>query len=243
MLPRVFPPFHEIEHLDLYAVMEPAREVGGDFFDFFILEDKRLCFCVGDVSGKGVPAALFMVITMTILRNQVMLNPSLEQVFQQTNAMLCADNDENMFVTLFMGIIDTRTGKLEYISAGHNPPLVSSDGKDFEFLEVSPSLVMGGMNGYRYRAATTAMRPGDMLFLYTDGVTEAMNWDEELFGDSRTTRELNALKGKPVREVIRGMREAVDRFTQGAPASDDITMLALTLTEQVAERGEARESG
>lgn len=230
MLPRVFPPFHEMEHLDLYAVMEPAREVGGDFFDFFILEDKRLCFCIGDVSGKGVPAALFMVITMTILRNQVMLNPSLEQVFHQTNAMLCADNDENMFVTLFMGILDPMTGNLEYVSAGHNPPLVSYGGKDFEFLEVAPSLVMGGMNGYAYRSATTVIRPGDMLFLYTDGVTEAMNWNEELFGDSRTVLELDALKGEPVRGVIRGMREAIDRFTQGAPASDDITMLAITLT-------------
>jgi phosphoserine phosphatase RsbU/P len=230
MLPRIFPPFPEIEHLDLYATMEPAREVGGDFFDFFVLEDHRLCFNIGDVSGKGVPAALFMVITMTILRNQATLNPSLEQVFQQTNAMLCGGNDETMFVTLFMAILDPKTGELEYISAGHNPPLLSVRGKDFEFLNVSPSLVMGGMEGYPYRASKIVMQPGDMLFLYTDGVTEAMNAGDELFGDNRTMQALNDLKGKPVRELIQGMREAIDSFTQGAPASDDITMLAVSLT-------------
>ena len=230
MLPRIFPPFHEMDHLDLYATMEPAREVGGDFFDFFILEDGRLCFSIGDVSGKGVPAALFMVITMTILRNQALHDPSLERLFRQTNSMLCAENDENMFVTIFMGILDPATGELEYISAGHNPPLISSGGKDFEFLPVAPSLVMGGMEGYRYRSAKTVMNPGDMLFLYTDGVTEAMNAGEELFGDVRMREAINGLKGMKVREVIRGMRAAIDGFTRGAPASDDVTMLAVTLT-------------
>ena len=230
MLPRIFPPFPEMESLDLYAIMEPAREVGGDFFDFFILEDGRLCFSIGDVSGKGIPAALFMVITMTILRNQALHNPSLERVFQQTNTMLCAENDENMFVTLFMAILDPKTGTLEYISAGHNPPLISLGGKDFEFLEVEPSLVMGGMEGAPYRSATMVMRPEDLLFLYTDGVTEAMNEADEQFGEARTIQALNDLKGKPVSEVICGVRTAIHTFTQGAPASDDVTMLAVMLT-------------
>lgn len=234
MLPRIFPPLPEIENLDLYAVMEPAREVGGDFFDFFVLDDRRLCFCVGDVSGKGVPAALFMVITMTMLRNQAMYNPSLEKLFQNANALLCADNDENMFVTLLMGILDTKTGELEYISAGHNLGLISSEGQDFEFLQIEPSLVMGGMDWYTYHSATTLLKPGDVLFLCTDGVTEAMNSEDELFGNDRTVHALNGLKGKPVRELIRGMRDAMDCFTCGAPASDDITMMAVTLT------GEAR---
>lgn len=229
MLPRIFPPFPDIENLDLYAIMEPAREVGGDFFDFFVLEDRRLCFSIGDVSGKGVPAALFMVIAMTILRNQVTLNPSLERVFRQTNAMLCHDNDENMFVTLFMGILDPRTGELEYVNAGHNPPLISRGGGDFEFFEVQPSLVLGGMEDYPYRATKTVLRPGDVLFLYTDGVTEAMNTSEELFGNERAVAAINTLKGRPVREVIRGVREAVSGFARGAPAWDDITMLAVTL--------------
>lgn len=235
ILPRIFPPFPDIEHLDLYAVMEPAREVGGDFFDFFVLEDKRLCFCIGDVSGKGVPAALFMVITMTILRNQAMYNPSLEHLFLRANTLLCADNDENMFVTLVMGILDPETGILEYISAGHNLAFISSGGKDFEFLKIAPSLVMGGMDWYAYRSETTVMQPGDMLFLCTDGVTEAMNSEEELLGNNRTIAALNGLKGKPVRELIGGMREAIAGFTQGAPASDDVTMLAVTLTGKVPE--------
>ena len=231
MLPRVFPPFPDIANIDLFAIMEPAREVGGDFFDFFVLDDKRLCFSIGDVSGKGVPAALFMVITMTILRNQVTLNPSLKQVFRQTNAMLCLDNDENMFVTLFMAILDPRTGELEYINAGHNPPLLSRDGKDFEFLDVQPSLVLGGMENYAYDAAKTVLRPGDIIFLYTDGVTEAMNPSEELFGNDRTIAALNALKGRSVHDLIHGMRESIRDFTRGAPAWDDITMLAVTLDE------------
>jgi PAS domain S-box-containing protein len=230
MLPRTFPPFPEMAHVNLYATMEPAWMVAGDFFDFFVLKDKHLCFCIGDVSGKGVPAALFMVNTMNILRHQSTRNPSLDQVFHHANAMLCSGNDESMFVTLFMGILDTKTGQLEYISAGHNPPLISLGGRNFEFLKVEPSPIMGISEESSYRSHKTVMAPGDMLFLYTDGVTEAMNADLELFGNDRTTHALNALKGKPVREVIQGMREAIDGFTAGAQASDDVTMLAVTLT-------------
>jgi phosphoserine phosphatase RsbU/P len=129
-----------------------------------------------------------------------------------------------------MAILDPKTGELEYINAGHNPPLLSVRGKDFEFLEAPPGFVMGSLEGYAYHASKAVMHPGDMLFLYTDGVTEAMNARGELFGNERTTEALNNLKGKPVREVIRGMREAIDGFIQGAPASDDVTMLAVSLT-------------
>jgi len=230
MLPRIFPPFPEIEHLDLYATMEPAREIGGDFYDFCILDDRRLYFSIGDVSGKGIPAALFMVITMTILRNQTTLLSSLEQVFAQTNAMLCSGNDENMFVTLFTGILDPVTGELEYINAGHNPPLLSAGGKDFEYLKAPPGMAMGCVEDYAYRSTKTVLSPGDVLFLYTDGVTEAMNEEGKLFGNERTIQALNRLKGRPVRELIRGMHEDVDLFIEGAPASDDVTMLAVSLT-------------
>jgi len=230
MLPKTFPPFPEMAHVSLYATMKPARMVAGDFFDFFVLKDKHLCFCIGDVSGKGVPASLFMVNTMNILRHQSSRNPSLDQVFHQANAMLCSGNEESMFVTLFMGILNTKTGQLEYISAGHNPPLISLGGRNFEFLKVEPNLMMGISEESSYHSHKTIMGPGDMLFLYTDGVTEAMNADQELFGNDRTTYALNALKGKPVREVIQGMREAIDGFTAGAQASDDVAMLAVTLT-------------
>lgn len=230
MLPKIFPPFPEMAHVSLYATMKPARMVAGDFFDFFVLQDKNLCFCIGDVSGKGVPAALFMVNTMNVLRQQSTRNPSLDQVFHQANAVLCSGNEESMFVTLFMGILNTKTGHLEYISAGHNPPLISLGERDFEFLKVEPSLLMGISEDSSYRSCKTVMEPGDMLFLYTDGVTEAMNADQELFGNDRTIYALNALKGKPVRKVVQGMREAIDAFTAGAQASDDVAMMAVTLT-------------
>jgi sigma-B regulation protein RsbU (phosphoserine phosphatase) len=129
MLPRLFPPYPDIANLDLFATMEPAKEVGGDFYDFYLLDDRRLCFCIGDVSGKGVPAALFMVIGMTILKNLVRQGQPLAQVFTQANNMLCSEND--MFITAFMGILDTATGELEYLSAGHNPPLISQGGRGF----------------------------------------------------------------------------------------------------------------
>jgi PAS domain S-box-containing protein len=230
MLPKTFPPFPEMAHVNLYATMEPAWMVAGDFFDFFVLKDKHLCFCIGDVSGKGIPAALFMVNTMNILRQQSTRNPSLNQVFHEANVMLCSGNDESMFVTLFMGILDTKTGELEYISAGHNPPLISIGGGNFEFLKVEPNPIMGILEESSYRSLKTVMGPGDILFLYTDGVTEAMNADLELFGNDRTIHALNVLREKPVRELIQGMREVIGSFTADAQVSDDVTMLAVNLT-------------
>lgn len=231
MLPRIFPPFPDIKEIDLFATMQPAREVGGDFFDFFLLEDGRLCFCVGDVSGKGVPAALFMVIVMTILRNQAMHDANLARIFAQTNTMLCADNDEMMFVTVFMGILDPRSGKLEYISAGHNPPALGRADGTFTFLRSEPSLAMGIMEEVDFAVCTTNLSPGDMLFVYSDGVTEAMDRTGQLFSEIRTIAALNRLKGKSVREVVLGMDGAIKAFANGAAPSDDITMLAVEVIQ------------
>lgn len=231
MLPRLFPPYPDMANLDLYATMEPAKEVGGDFYDFFLIDDHRLCFSIGDVSGKGIPAALFMVITRTILKNQVLQGNSMTDIFYQTNNLLCSDNEENMFVTVFMGILDTRTGELEYISAGHNPPLVSRDGGNFDFLKVNHYLVLGGMEDYRYDSLKTVLKPHDRLFVYTDGVSEATNARNELLGDSRMVAAANRLKNSDVRGIIGGMREEIDRFVQDTPASDDVTMLALMLLD------------
>lgn len=229
MLPRIFPPFPEIKEIDLFATMQPAREVGGDFFDFFLLEDGRLCFSVGDVSGKGVPAALFMVIVMTILRNQAMHDANLERIFARTNTMLCADNDEMMFVTVFMGILDPRTGRLEYISAGHNPPALGRANGEFDFLRSEPSLAMGVMEDMEFTMYSTDLAPGDLLFVYSDGVTEAMDASGELFGDERTIAALNALNKQNVRDVVGSMNQEIKAFAKGAPQSDDITMLALEM--------------
>jgi len=231
MLPRIFPPYPNMANLDLYATMEPAKEVGGDFYDFFLIDDHRLCFSIGDVSGKGIPAALFMVITRTILKNLVLQGNSMPDIFFKTNNLLCSDNEENMFVTVFMGILDTRTGELEYISAGHNPPLVSREGRDFEFLKVNHYLVLGGMEDYRYDSLTTVLKPRDRLFVYTDGVSEATNGQNELLGDGRMVAAANRLVNRDVRGIIAGMREEIDRFVLDTPASDDVTMLALMLLE------------
>lgn len=230
MLPRLFPPFPDIDNLDLYATMEPAREVGGDFYDFFLIDDHRLFFSIGDVSGKGVGAALFMVITRTILKNQAMQGNSLPDIFYQTNNLLCFDNVENMFVSVFMGVLDLRTGELEYISAGHNPPLLSRGGGKYAYLETPSTLVLGGLEDYPYPSSHIKFEPGDMLFLYTDGVTEAMNDRDELFSEDRMFQVMDRLRGKDVRSVIRGVRGEIDAFVQGTPASDDVTMLILTLT-------------
>ncbi len=229
MLPRIFPPYPDIANLDLYATMEPAKEVGGDFYDFFPLDDGRLCFCIGDVSGKGVPAALFMVIGMTILKNLVRQGQPLDQVFDQANNMLCSEND--MFITVFMGILDAATGELEYVSAGHNPPLIARRGGDFDYLDTPIHLFLGGMEDVNYQSSRLTLGPGDLLFLYTDGLTEAQDAQGAFFTGARMVAAINQLQGQEVRTLIAGMRAAVAGFVQEAPAADDLTMLALSLTD------------
>ncbi|MFZ1536387.1 MAG: SpoIIE family protein phosphatase [Chromatiaceae bacterium] len=230
MLPRIFPPDLDIANLDLYATMEPAKEVGGDFYDFYLLDDRRLCFCIGDVSGKGVPAALFMVIGMTILKNLVRQGQPLDQVFIQANKMLCSEND--MFITAFMGILDTATGELEYVSAGHNPPLIAQGGADFDYLDTPIHLFLGGMEDVGYQSSRLILAPGDCLFVYTDGLNEAQNAQGAFYTGPRMVAAINGLKHRGVRDLIGGMREAVAAFVQEAPAADDLTMLALTITPQ-----------
>lgn len=232
MLPRTFPPYPEIENLDLYAIMEPAREVGGDFYDFFPLDNRRFCFSIGDVSGKGIPAALFMVITRTILKNQAMQGSSLNKIFSRTNDLLCSENVENMFVTVFMGILDTQSGEVEYVCAGHNPPLISRQKDPYSFLDVKRNLVLGGMESYPYQAQRLTLQPGDVLFLHTDGVNEAMNKRGELFGDERMIGALNSADNEKVRGIIEKVSSVVSVFVGETPASDDLTMLALTLNKR-----------
>ncbi|GAB1392791.1 hypothetical protein MASR1M60_09540 [Rhodocyclaceae bacterium] len=233
MLPRIFPPYPDIANLDLFATMEPAKEVGGDFYDFYLLDDHRLCVCIGDVSGKGVPAALFMVIGMTILKNLVRQGLPLEQVFAQANNMLCSDN--SMFITVFMGILDTTTGEFEYISAGHNPPLIARAGEAFEMVATRTHLVLGGMEDVPYQSSRLRMAPEDILFIYTDGLTEAQNAAGELYSEARMLTAINRLEDRNVRALVEGMRQQVAGFVLDAPPADDLTMLALTLQETVAQ--------
>lgn len=227
MLPRIFPPFPDRNEIDIFASMEPAKDVGGDFFDFFFIDDRKLCFVIADVSGKGVPAALFMVITKTLIKNQALLGMPAEDIMTTVNSLLCADNDECMFVTVFIGILDVHTGELTFSNAGHNPPLLYRNGEEYEWLACKKGFVLAGMDNMKYQASEIVLGKNDTLFLYTDGVTEAMNIDGKLFSDERLKVTLNKLKNLNGKELAEGVRDEIRDHVKDAAQSDDITMLVL----------------
>ena len=227
MLPRIFPAFPEREEFDVYATMNPAKEVGGDFYDFFLVDDDHLAVVIADVSGKGVPAALFMVIAKTLIKNHAQNQEAPGTVFTQTNEQLCEGNDAGLFVTGWMGVLEISTGKFVYVNAGHNPPLLKRAGGTFEWLKSRPGFVLAGMEGVRYRENTLQLEPGDRLYLYTDGVTEATNSHEELFGDERLQNALNEYMDLPVEQFLPKIKECIDAFVGDADQFDDITMLEL----------------
>lgn len=230
MLPNIFPAFPDQKEIDIYAAMDPAKEVGGDFYDFFKVDSTHLGVVMADVSGKGVPAALFMVIAKTIIKNQALTGGPLEQVFARANEQLCENNGEGLFVTAFMGLLDLTDGTFAYVNAGHNPPLLRHSGGPYEYLQLSPGFVLAGLEGMEFPGGTLQLAPGDALFLYTDGVTEALNTEEELFGEDRLKAALNApeAQGKKPIDLLPHIRSVLSDFAQGAEQADDITMLAIT---------------
>lgn len=227
ILPKGVPPLPPRDRFDLHALIEPAREVGGDFYDYFPVDDDRLCFVIADVSGKGVPAALFMAMSMTLLKATAREGLPPERVLAKVNEELSRDNEVNMFVTLFCGILDTSTGELVFANAGHNPPLVLRSPGDVAFLKTVNGLALGVMEGAPYRRESLRLEAGDALLLYTDGVTEAMDPADELFGDQRLHRAAEELAGKPLPEMTAGLLERVTAFAAGAAQSDDITIMAI----------------
>ena len=227
MLPRTFPPFPDRKEFDIFATMEPAKEVGGDFYDFFFIDENKLCFLIGDVSGKGVPAALFMAISRILLKTEALRDIPPDEILYNVNNTLCPDNDASMFVTLFCVILNTETGEMQFANAGHNPPLISANGEGFEFIQLPKSFVVGPMPDTEYKSQKLTLNPSDTIFLYTDGVTEAMNPDSQLFSDERLAECLSDLNDKNVEEIVRAVKEQIVEFAQGALQSDDITMLAL----------------
>ena len=229
-LPSVFPPFPERHDFDIYASMEPAREVGGDFYDFFMLDSHRLVMLIADVSGKGVPAALFMMQAKTEIHSLVESGLDVDAAFTETNRRLCEANESGMFVTAWLGILDLTTGMLSFANAGHNPPLVRRAGGDYEYLRVAkPNFFLAGMDGIKYRKYTMPLFPGDRLFLYTDGVTEACNPDEDMYGEHRLLAVLNGDPGLPPHKTCETIATSVHSFANGAEQSDDITMLCVSL--------------
>ena len=227
MLPHIFPPFPERTEFDLYASMDPAKEVGGDFYDYFLIDDDHLCLVMADVSGKGVPGALFMMSSKIILDSVAMLGRSPAEILAKTNEAICSNNEAQMFVTVWLGILEISTGTLTAANAGHEYPVLMRPDGQFELFKDKHGFVLGGIDGAKYREYTLRLESGTKLFLYTDGVPEAANKDNELFGTDRMLAALNTdTKAEPKR-VLANVRAAVDGFVQGAEQFDDLTMLCL----------------
>jgi sigma-B regulation protein RsbU (phosphoserine phosphatase) len=227
ILPRRFPPFQQRQDFELFAAMIPARDVGGDFYDFFLVDPDHLGFLIADVSGKGIPAALFMAICRTLLKSAALNGLSPAECLQRANRQICLDNGSEMFVTVFYGLLDTRSGAVEYCNAGHNPPYVLRAGGAAEELAPTGDTVLGVFDGLTYHQASLQLAAGDSLLLYTDGVTEAMNEARELFSDRRLADYLAAARAATPQALIDGMVDAVAQFTGAATRSDDLTALAL----------------
>lgn len=220
MIPKIFPAFPERKDLDMSAMLVPAKEVGGDLYDFFI-RDEHLFFCVGDVSGKGVPASLVMAVTRSLFRSLSNREKSPATIVTQMNDSMSDMNESNMFVTLFIGVLDMKTGHLDYCNAGHNAPVLFTD--HISMLEVEPNLPLGIIQDFQYKEQSVQLKNDDALFLYTDGVTEAENIHHELFGEERMEAVLHTRRS--AQEHLEAMRNAIAAFVGEAPQSDDITLL------------------
>ena len=227
MLPHVFPPFPNRKEFDLYAMMQPAREVGGDFYDFFLIDENHLCLVIADVSGKGIPAALFMMISKTILQSCAMLGNGAAETLMRMNEALCSNNQVEMFVTVWIGILEISTGKLTAANAGHEYPALMRNNGEFELLKDKHGLVVGGMEGTRYKEYELQLLPGDKLFVYTDGLPEASDSENHMFGTERMLATLNQRKNATPDELIKGTYGAVGDFVKDAEQFDDLTMLCM----------------
>ncbi len=227
LLPGTFPAFPDRHEFDIYASMDPAKEVGGDFYDFFFVDEDHLCMLVADVSGKGIPAALFMMLSKTILTNIAMMQKSPAEVLEKTNDAICFNNREEMFVTVWLGILELSTGKMTAANAGHEYPVLKKPNADFELLMDKHGFVIGGMENIKYREYEMQIEPGTKLFLYTDGLPEAMDSHEELFGIERMMDALNESLDLSAQEILVHVRKRVDEFVGEAPQFDDLTMLCM----------------
>ncbi len=233
MLPCIFPPFPNREEFDIFASMDPAKEVGGDFYDFFLVDDTHLAVVVADVSGKGVPAALFMVIGKTLIKDHTTPGKDLGEVFMEVNRLLCEGNAEEMFITAFEGVLDLETGELRFVNAGHETPFLCRAGGQYEPYRIRAGFVLAGMENTRYKMGSVTLQPGDRLFQYTDGVTEATNAENELYGSERLAAVLNRNAAAAPDALIPAVKADIDAFVGTSPQFDDITMLALEFKKKM----------
>ena len=240
VLPKIFPPFPDFTGAELFGSMTPAKEVGGDFYDFFVVGENKLAVVIADVSGKSVPAALFMMVARTLIKNRALSGDEPQELLASVNNQLCQNNDAGMFVTAFVGILDTKCDILRYANAGHNPPVLLRGGQAF-WLPVKSGLMLGVFENADFITQETAFGEDDLLLIYTDGVTEAMNKNEELFGDERLM-ELMSEKAREAAEgtlspeqLVQAVSGTISQFADGAEQADDITMLALCKTSGTGE--------
>ena len=227
MLPCIFPPFPNRKEFEIFAMMNPAKEVGGDFYDFFMVDNDHLAIVVADVSGKGVPAALFMVIGKTLIKDHTAFHSDLGDVFTEVNDILCASNSEEMFITAFEGVLNIHTGEFRYVNAGHEIPFICEKGEVYKPFPVKAGFVLAGMDGLHYKGGSITLKPGDKLFQYTDGVTEATDSTNKLFGMDNLQKTLVKNSNKSMHELLAAVKESIDAFVGDAPQFDDITMLGL----------------
>jgi sigma-B regulation protein RsbU (phosphoserine phosphatase) len=229
LLPRIFPPFPDHPEFDIYASMVPAKEVGGDFYDFFFIDEKNLCFLIADVSDKGVPAALYMMVAKTLLKTEGQRLGEPDKMLNSVNRILASDNETCMFTTVFCAILDITTGDVRFANAGHNPPLII-DSAGVRYLSLKPGLMLGAMAETVYATERFTLEKEGILFLYTDGVTEAKSPEDELYGEERLLKALQAAPQEGLANLIHYISSEVAHHASGAPQSDDITMLAIKMT-------------
>lgn len=233
MLPCIFPAFPDRDEFDIYATMNPAKEVGGDFYDFFMVDERHLAIVVADVSGKGVPAALFMVIGKTLIKDHTEPGRDLGEVFSEVNDILCDSNSEGMFITAFEGVLDLVTGEFRYVNAGHEIPFICKAGETYAPYKIRAGFVLAGMEGMRYKCGSIQLEPGDKIYQYTDGVTEATNKENELYGMQRLEAVLGKNSEKSPTDLLAVVKADIDEFVGEAPQFDDITMLSLVYKKRM----------
>lgn len=231
-LPDVFPAFPDRNEFDIYALMDPAKEVGGDFYNFFLIDDDHLALVIADVSGKGIPAALFMMVTNILISDRTMMGGTPGEILSFVNENICARNRADMFVTVWLGILEISTGKLTASNAGHENPVIYRKGKHFEVFKDPHGFVIGGLEGMRYKDYEIRLNKGDKLFLYTDGLPEATDSDQKLYTVERMAKELNLYQDGSPQEIIEGMQISVNDFVGDAPQFDDLTMLCIEIKDE-----------
>ena len=240
MLPNIFPAFPDRDEFNIYASMTPAKEVGGDFYDFFFIDHDRLAMVIADVSGKGIPAAMFMVMAKGIIETQCMSGKTPAEILADVNKMICAKNHEKMFVTVWLGILDLRSGELTAANAGHEYPVIKEPDSDFEVMHDKHGFVIGGFKRMKYEDYIIKMKPGSKLFVYTDGVTEATDADDRLFGVERTVLSLNKAKNASPQTLLETVDADVREFAGDAEQFDDLTMMCVEYYGNHADRGLGR---